>query len=379
MDEIQSEVLEVEGGQGAPETPVPEAPEADAPAGEEAGSDFTGELALNENGEIEISDSFIDSQLAELNQHPKSLDSLNKYDGTDKDQAQPQADLSKGLYTAEQLAKAFIENKVDPDMLPAGVKEYHDAIMKEHNQRLELQKLAQPPRQQQLIPPPPPPPQQPDLSAATFQVNQSNYRALKEGAQKLAAHYLGVNEIDEYNQEHANAVQMAMQEIKQEAEQKHRQNLAQQYQQQLAQYNQHANAYQQQQQQIRQQQYNQVAQEFSKHPQWKDIDQNFYPQWFASLDRNTQGAVQQVMRSGNLQNINRVIKTVCDLYDAQHPSLTSTQNKAQAKRTKAVVPKLMSSGNESDFSEMKGNVDVSKLEDLSPEARADWFIKNKFV
>jgi hypothetical protein len=367
--EIQSEGLAL-----AAETEVSTAVEtapAESAGANEAGStnDDAGLIALGDDGNLIIGDDVV---IAE-NFKPSSWEDKPEQSNVDAlGVEQNAAQALPEVYNTQDLAKAFIENTVDASRIPPAMKEYYDAIIAEQTRRQEIQQLAMPTVQpQQMIPPPGPPPQPP---TEQFKITKEEYKQLREGARNLAAKYVGVRpqDIDEYNQEHQEAVQLAMSQIQNRAQDIFKQQQAQQFQQAQQKYTQHAQAFQQQQLQIRQQQYQGIVKEFQKNPNWTDIDKNFYPSWFGKQDQRTQAAIQSIMASGDVNKVKQVMSSVFAAYDAQ-------KKPAATRKAPTPVPQVMSAGNESDYGTRGNLADASKLADMSPEERGRWFIDNKLI
>jgi hypothetical protein len=363
--EVSTEVELDQGGEGfAPdagtevEAGVGDAAGEVAPASEpEPEPDFS----IGEDGELKISDRVLDEHVP--------AEGLQK-DFPTEEPAQPQPSPVENVYSAEELAKAFMENAVEMDRLPEGVKDYHRAIMEEQTRRQNIQELARPQIQQRLIPPPGQPPQ--PLQVPDFKLDREQYAQLREGSKALAAKYLGVNkqDVDEYNQEHADAVQLAMTELKNKAQELYRADVQNQYRQNVAQYQQHVQAYQQQQQQLRLNAYHEMAADFKKNPNWEDVDKNFYPKWYGALDNNTKASIMQVMQSGNVEGIKKIMNVVFDAYKAQSP--TKTVEKKVIKNS----PPIMSGSGAADYANEKTRLDASALAEMSPDQQAAWFSKN---
>jgi transposase len=161
---------------------------------------------------------------------------------------------------------------------------------------------------------------------------------------------------------------LAQNDLKAKATQLYQQDIQNRYNQQVQQYQAHANAYQNQQKQIRMQQYNEMANEFKKHPNWADIDTNFYPQWHKALDKNTQASIQHVMQTGNLEGIKKIMNVVVQAYEAKNPAKA-------AKKVIKSVPSIMSTSASADVSVQRG-ADASKLATMNPDEQAAWFTKN---
>jgi hypothetical protein len=391
VDEIQSQAQEelFEGAQeasaggdagGAVSSEPVGAGEDSAGVPDVAGAGSEGEqpaFALDENGELHISDDVLADHFGK---EPPEAPQHDAFGNEAAPQNQQQAPIApEQIYSAADLAKAFMTNSIDMNRIPEGVKEYYQAIMKEQQERQELQQIAAPqPQQQRMIPHPGNPPQRPNNQ--TFEINREAYKALRDGGKLLAAKYLGIDagEFDEYNQQHNEALTTAMAELKERAQAIQRQNDEQAYNQNLQRWQQHAQAFQQQQQAIRGQQLQGMVNEFKKNPDWQNIDKNFYPKWYGALDNNSKAAIQQVMQSGNTQKMQEIMKVVFDAYAKAKPQNRINQA-GKGVKVKNNPPNIMSGGSESDFSEQRGIADASKLEEMTPEQRGAWFVKQGLV
>jgi NAD(P)H-hydrate repair Nnr-like enzyme with NAD(P)H-hydrate epimerase domain len=171
------------------------------------------------------------------------------------------------------------------------------------------------------------------------------------------------NEFDEYNPNHQQAQQVAMNDIRVRARQIEEERAQASYQQQ-------AQAYMQQQQAIRQQNLQSIVTEFQANSNWQDIDKNFYPKWRGNLDATTGAVVDGILAEGNKDKVRSLLTQVVKAYDAQ---------KAPVKAPVKAPPAVMGSEVSTDVVESKGMADASKLAGMTPEERAAWFITNKLV
>jgi hypothetical protein len=350
-DEIQvqetvAEVAEETAGAGAgAETGAGESTTTAEVTGPEPGT-----IVLDENGDISIADDVLD----EVAGVPPA------------DEASVEKAVEKAeTYTPDELAKAFIENTIDPNKVPAGVLDYYKAIAAEDQRRAELRAIEQ---RDLVAKQPIQPPVQPVIGP--LQMTAKDFATLQENGKKLAAKYLGIKpeDYDEFDSAHVNAFNTATADIKARAEQIH----AQRQQQAVQAYQQQAQMYQQQQMAVRAQSLEGLVKEFQQNPNWNDIDKNFYPTWHASLDVNTKAAVDKIVAEGSPDKVKQVMKVVFAAYDAQH-------GKAQPVKKIEATPDIMPASNNSDIRENKGMADTSKLGDMTAEEKAAWFIQNKFV
>jgi hypothetical protein len=258
------------------------------------------------------------------------------------------------VYTPEDMAKAFIENTIDASKLPAGVQDYYKAILAEQQRRVEILNINRP--QPQQVQQPMARPEPVNAKALTPQ----QYTELQDAGKTLATKMLGIapDAFDEYNPNHQQAQQIAMNDIRVRAQQIEQER-----------YEAKVQAYQQQQMAVRQQNLQVITNDFQKNPNWQDIDKNFYPSWRANLDQRTGQVVDGILAEGNVDKVKALMGQVVRAYDAQ---------KSPVKQVKA-PPAVMGSNTSTDVVEAKGMADTSKLGDMTPEERAAWFIQNKFV
>lgn len=356
MDGISQEVVHETGvgeetgsvgvDTGAQDTQVTESSTEAEPAG-------SGEpaISIDENGELNIGDEL----LAEAGAPAEVEQKVEKPAPVEEVKA-PE------VYTPEDMAKAFIENTIDASKLPESVQNYYKAILAEQQRRTEILSINRPQPAQPVTPVAPPQAPQPAKALTPAQ-----YAELQGAGKTLATRMLGIkpDEFDEYNPNHQQAQQIAMNDIRVRAQQIEQERAQQAYQAQ-------AQAYQQQQVAIRQQNLQSITTEFQKNANWQDIDQNFYPTWRSKLDAQTGAVVDSIMAEGNVDKVKALMSQVIKAYDAQKtPNMAVKQVQAP--------PAVMGSNTSTDVVENKGMADTSKLGGMTPEERAAWFIQNKFV
>lgn len=325
----------------APETEAQPEPGADAGTG-------PGQIAIDENGELVISDDVIDTHVPATTPTPEPK--------APAAEPAPEAKPLPEVYTPEQMAKAFMENTVETGKLPEAMRDYHKAIIAEQQRRNEILSISKP--QAPQMPPPPPVPQPPVQTALTT----AEYAQLQEGGKRLAAKYLGVadKDFDEFNPQHANALNTAIGDIRNKAHQMR----IEDYQKQVQQYQAYHTA-------ARQFKVNELAKEWQANPDWQDIDQNFFPKWYGALDGRTKSTVDAIVQEADPTKVRQVMEVVTKAYNMAKPAAAPVKKIAD-------TPAIMGSSTQT-VSENRGKADTSKLGDMSPEEKAAWFIQNNFV
>ncbi|MDR1979548.1 MAG: hypothetical protein LBQ42_12510 [Synergistaceae bacterium] len=324
----------------------------------------TEEIALTEDGGLEVADSFWESE--------------DKARPEEAAQPQPQA----GRYTPEELAEAFINGTIDQAKLTPEVAEYYkaiDAAAQRRNEAARLQReMLQ--RAQQAQPPQAQLPQaQAPQAQAQPPISKEAWAQLMEMGKVLAAkNYLGIKpeEFDEFDPKHMAAQNSAVVELRERAQQLHQAQQAQQARQaQEAQIARQAQV----QAQVRQAEIvNAVAEIKQKTPEFDEIDQKFFPQWKERLPFKEYQAVDAIFRQGSAAQVRDLMnKIIADYKATKAPTDKTAATSKTATPKTATPPPVMTAGNAG--GETQGVTDVSKLGEMSSDEQVDWLIKNKFV
>ena len=148
------------------------------------------DLVLDENGELNVPDSFWGEEFAQK-------DEAEPAEPAPEEQPQVQQ------YTAEEIGQAFIEGNIDASRLPQELIPYYQAIAAQQQRAYEAEMVQ---RQIQAV-----------QYAQQQQVPQATWDDFTNAANQLAARkFLGIepDQFDEFNPQHMAAQQMAMLEIR---------------------------------------------------------------------------------------------------------------------------------------------------------------------
>jgi hypothetical protein len=333
------DVSPVEPAPPEPAQPEPTQPE---PAQPEPG----GAITLDSEGELNIPDSFWDG-LGVAKDEPGG--------GETKTEPAPEtASQAPACYTPEEFAAAFADGTIDEAKLAPDVAAFYKAAMSRAREAQNTQNAPRAP-QPQAAPTPPP--------SAPMMMSREQYAQFTEAAKKVAcANFLGIDprEFDEYNAEHTQARNFAMQEIRARASE-----IASARQAQAA----------------RAQALAAEIGELDAEYQRKD------PEFFAKhetimrdyLDRMPHRAAAEALRAIQAGDAAGIRKFVGEVYGDYKKSAGGG---AAAPKQPASPPGVVSArapdaagGDE----RSGGGFDVSKLGEMTPEQQAEFFVKNKFV
>jgi hypothetical protein len=343
---------ELEKGQ-ATETEVSAEPveSAESKSTETEAPEESSQIRLDETGDLVIPDSFW-GETKETEPETKGQE--------------PQA-AAQARYTPEELAEAFIGGNIDTAKLTPELAEYYTAINAAAGRRAEAER-AQQERQRQMIPPVPPQILQPQPQPAQTQMSKESWAQLTEIGKAVAArNYLGIKpeEFDEFDPGHVRALNMAIMDVREQAQQ-----MAQARQ---LQETQRAQAIRQV--QARQGEVLNVVEDMrTKTPDFDEINEKFFPQWRGNLTVKEHEAVTEIMTRGTPAQVRDLITRVITDYRK------TKEQPAKPKPAGAGVstpPPVVSAGNAG--GEMQGMADAAVLSGMSADDQVQWLIKNKFV
>ncbi len=303
--------------------------------GQEEGT--PGEITLDETGELNIPEDFWDDG------DPASETKPEPEKPAEPTEPAPPAPTP---YTKEELAEAFADGKVDAAKVPPELKEWYEAIEAAGQRRREAQQQTPPPVQ-------PVPQQQPQPQ----QTPAERYKLARDAAKQIAArNYLGIEagEIDEFNPQHAAAINQAMQDIRDVAVQM-----------------------QQQQAAARQKlgEFDAMYREFhAKEPEMERINSEFFPRWLENLPKKEADAVERIIAGGDIGKVRQLLdRVVADYKKGRAPTTPATPPAP----VRTPPPVVSTRGAEPD--DKPGMVDVSKLGDMTPDEQAEFLLKHKFA
>lgn len=268
-------------------------------------------------------------------------------------QAEPKKPEDQAFYTPEQMAEAFAAGKVDEAKLTPEVKDYYSRItdvMQQRQQALRTQEELMRKVQQQQAP------------QAQAQQGHITWEQYMEASKVLAAkNYLkiDVDDFDEFDPRHASARQMAMLEIRDQA--------------------QAIRTQQEQQQQRVAGVVGVYAQYQAKVPEFDTISETFFPAWRERLSVRDSKAVDMILASGDPAKLGALLDRVVSDYGASKGKQPVTDAKTDVqKKPTGKPPEVMTAAGGAQ-EEGKGVVSLKNFGTMSPEEQAEFLINNKFV
>jgi|GEM_PF-5886530 len=314
------------------------------PEGEAEGGASESGITLDENGDLNIPDSFwgdAENTPGEPGESPKEPTNVAE-DGAEEPH-QPQT-----YYTPEEAAGAIAAGEVDPSRLAPEVIDYYKAIdelarRNEDARRVQREMIE---RQAQAGVPP----QQPQT------VSWEQY--LEASKQLAAREYLGINpdDFDEFDPRHSAARTMAMQEIRDKAQEMMRAQEAQQR---------------------RAADVTAVYTSYLREvPEFNVIGEQYFPVWRENLTVREAGAVNEILASGDTLRLRKLFDKITADYRASKEA-SAPAAPAAGKTAPPPPPVMRASGGAE--SAGAGMVDAAAFGQLTPEEQAKFLIDNKFI
>lgn len=285
------------------------------------------DLVLDENGELNVPDSFWGEEFAQK-------DEAEPAEPAPEEQPQVQQ------YTAEEIGQAFIEGNIDASRLPQELIPYYQAIAAQQQRAYEAEMVQ---RQIQAV-----------QYAQQQQVPQATWDDFTNAANQLAARkFLGIepDQFDEFNPQHMAAQQMAMLEIRDYAMAAQRQQMEdQRFQYEFAQL---------------------YADYKQKEPEMDVIAHQYFNTWKQGLTVRESAVVDAAMQSRDLGQMKGVMDKLISDYRK------SRGGQGRQRQAVAAPPAVVGAGNAGEAVSLPP--DFSKLGDMTPDEQAAWLIANKYV
>lgn len=287
------------------------------------------DLVLDENGELNVPDSFWGEEFAQK-------DEAEPAEPAPEEQPQVQQ------YTAEEIGQAFIEGRIDESRLPQELIPYYQAIAAQQQRAYETEMVQRQIQAQQA------------QYAQQQQVPQATWDDFTNAANQLAARkFLGIepDQFDEFNPQHMAAQQMAMLEIRDYAMAAQRQQMEdQRFQYEFAQL---------------------YADYKQKEPEMDVIAHQYFNTWKQGLTVRESAAVDAAMQSRDLGQMKGVLDKLISDYRK------SRGGQSRQKQAVAAPPAVVGAGNAGEAVSLPP--DFSKLGDMTLDEQAAWLIANKYV